>query len=304
MPVLPIPDLLDAPCCCADADDADDGRTWSLSRRSLLRGLGAGGLALAAGATLPPLSALAATGPDIYNPFTAYPITGTWAQHIARKSAGGVDFGMSVGTPLPACGAGTITNLANNGSAGNTVTLALGGGWKSQYFHLSRFTTSGRTVAKKAVIGYSGGAAGAPGSGSSTGPHCHWHLINPSGVRVNALNYVSDTGGAPGLPKTATEDDGEPGPVFYKRMQNWLRITEGYTGPIDGDPGTNTYKALQSAMRAYAYTGPVDGVMGTNSWKAVQRLAAKWGYDGPIDGAMGANSWRGFAKFLNQDKWD
>ncbi|MEU9508416.1 glycoside hydrolase family 25 protein [Micromonospora sp. NPDC048170] len=81
------------------------------------------------------------------------------------------------------------------------------------------------------------------------------------------------------LPKTATEQDGVAGPIMWMRAQNWLRITSGYTGPIDGAPGTNT-------------------------WKAVQRLASGWGYTGPIDGAMGPNSWRGFARFLNQDQWD
>ncbi|MFG3714341.1 GH25 family lysozyme [Micromonospora sp. NPDC047730] len=106
------------------------------------------------------------------------------------------------------------------------------------------------------------------------------------------------------LPKTTTEQDGIPGPIFYQRMQNWLRITAGYTGPIDGVPGVNTYAALQRAMRNYGYTGPIDGVPGPNTWKAVQRLASGWGYTGPIDGVMGPNSWRGFARFLNQDQWD
>ncbi|MEH1016407.1 glycoside hydrolase family 25 protein [Micromonospora sp. CPCC 206060] len=81
------------------------------------------------------------------------------------------------------------------------------------------------------------------------------------------------------LPKTTTEQDGIPGPIMWMRAQNWLRITSGYTGPIDGVPGPNT-------------------------WKAVQRLASGWGYTGPIDGVMGPNSWRGFARFLNQDQWD
>ena len=294
----PTPALPDTACC---AEEEEARRTWQVSRRSLLRGAGIGGVALAAGVTLPPLAAFAA--PALYNPFTGYRITQTWAQHQANRSLGGIDYAMAVGTPLPACGAGTLANIPEWGTGGNTVTINLAGGWKSQYMHLSRFTTNGKTVAQRDTVGWSGGAAGAPGAGSSTGPHCHWHLITPDGVRVNPLNYITDSGSS-GLPKTSTEDDGVPGPVFYKRMQNWLRITAGYSGPIDGAPGTNTYKALQSAMRAYAYTGPIDGVMGTSSWKAVQRLAAKWGYDGPIDGAMGANSWRGFAAFLNQDKWD
>ncbi|MFB7557351.1 hypothetical protein [Streptomyces brevispora] len=66
---------------------------------------------------------------------------------------------------------------------------------------------------------------------------------------------------------------------MWKRTQNWLRIESGYTGPIDGVPGTNT-------------------------WTAVQRLAAQNGYTGPIDDVMGPNSWRGFSHFINQDRWN
>ncbi|QNP64959.1 GH25 family lysozyme [Streptomyces genisteinicus] len=109
---------------------------------------------------------------------------------------------------------------------------------------------------------------------------------------------------ATGLPKTSTEQDGVPGPVMWRRAQNWLRIESGYTGPIDGVPGPNTYAALQRNMRNWGYTGPVDGAPGPNTWAAVQRLAAAHGYTGPIDGAMGPHSWRGFARFLNQDRWD
>ncbi len=112
-------------------------------------------------------------------------------------------------------------------------------------------------------------------------------------------------GSTGGLPKTTTEQDGVPGPVFWSRTQKWLSIQSGYTGPIDGDPGVNTYAALQRNMRDhYGYTGPIDGVPGVNTYAAWQRLAAQWGYTGPIDGVMGPNSYRGVARFLNQDAWD
>ena len=40
--------------------------------------------------------------------------------------------------------------------------------------------------------------------------------------------------------------------------------------------------------RAYGYTGPITGVMGPNSWKGTQRyLAAHWGYKGAISGKTG-----------------
>ncbi|MFI5836629.1 peptidoglycan DD-metalloendopeptidase family protein [Micromonospora sp. NPDC051300] len=244
---------------------------------------------------------IAYAAPAIDNPFSRYAITGTWQDHLNRGSLGGVDFGMGVGTDLPACGAGTIQNTPNNGTGGHTVTIYHSDGYRSQYLHLSQFLlANGTSVGAGAIVGRSGGAAGAPGSGNSTGPHLHWHMIDPSGLRINPLTYV----GGSALPKTATEQDGVPGLNFYKRMQNWLRITNGYTGPIDGVPGVNTYVALQRAMRGYGYTGPIDGVPGLNTWKAVQRLAAQNGYTGPIDGVMGPNSWRGVARFLNQDRWN
>ncbi|MFG2431134.1 GH25 family lysozyme [Streptomyces sp. NPDC048590] len=128
------------------------------------------------------------------------------------------------------------------------------------------------------------------------------NLAKPSAFELTeATDPPTDPGG---LPKSSTEQDGVPGPVMWKRAQNWLRIESGYTGPIDGVPGPNTYAALQRNMRAWGYTGPVDGDPGPNTWAAVQRLAAAHGYTGPIDGEMGPNSWRGFARFLNQDRWN
>lgn len=125
-------------------------------------------------------------------------------------------------------------------------------------------------------------------------------------ARPDAFDVVTPgpPGEPPALPKTTTEQDGVPGTVFWQRAQNWLSMDWAYTGPIDGAPGTNTYKALQRAMRDHGYTGPVDGVPGTNTWAAVQRLGAQWGYTGPVDGVMGPNSWRAFARFLNQDTYD
>lgn len=279
--------------------DAHDG----VDRRTLLRGVALG--VAAVGGSLVVGGGAPARASGFYNPFTAYPITSGWQDHLARGSLGGIDYAMSVGTALPACGSGTIQNIPYNGTGGHTVTIHHPNGYRTQYMHLSAFSLgNGASVGAGGIVGLSGGAAGAPGSGSSTGPHVHWHMIDPSGVRINPLTYLAGNPGGGLLPKTYTETDGVPGPVMWQRAQNWLRMEHGYTGPIDGVPGTNTYAALQRAMRGYGYTGPIDGVPGTNTWAAVQRLARNWGYTGPIDGVMGPNSWRGFARFLNQDRYD
>lgn len=65
----------------------------------------------------------------------------------------------------------------------------------------------------------------------------------------------------------------------------------GYSGPVDGVPGPNTWKGVQAVLRDYGYVGPIDGAPGPNTWKALQRLAATGGYAGPIDGDPGARTW-------------
>ncbi|WP_367123121.1 peptidoglycan DD-metalloendopeptidase family protein [Streptomyces phytohabitans] len=281
------------------------------SRRALIRGsvgaFGAGaiGLGLVAATGTPAHAGTRTQQDDFYNPFSGYTMTGTWQEHLDRGSLGGLDYGMAVGTPLPAAGGGTVTNIPNNGTGGHTVTISHGNGYRTQYMHLSEFVLgNGAQIASGGIVGLSGGAPGAPGSGSSTGPHAHWHMIDPNGVRINPLTFLGDGGGT-GLPKTSTEQDGVPGTVFWQRAQKWLSIESGYTGPIDGAPGANTYAALQRNLRDHhGYTGPIDGVTGPNTYAALQRLASGYGYTGPIDGVMGPNSWRAVARFLNEDRWN
>ncbi|MEV0729861.1 peptidoglycan DD-metalloendopeptidase family protein [Polymorphospora sp. NPDC050346] len=278
------------------------GPTPGFSRRTLFRGTAAGIAVVGGGLAV----ATPAHASNFYNPFAGRPISDGWQAHLNRGSLGGIDYPMPVGTNLPACGGGSIQNIPNNGTGGHTVTIHHPNGYRSQYMHLSAFVLgNGAVVGAGAVVGRSGGAAGAPGSGSSTGPHVHWHMINPSGQRINPLDYLAGLGGGGRLPKTSTAQDGIPGTIFWKRAQNWLRIEAGYTGPIDGVPGVNTYAAMQRELRDHhGYTGPIDGVPGPNTWAALQRLAARYGYTGPIDGVMGPNSWRGVARFLNEDRWD
>jgi Membrane proteins related to metalloendopeptidases len=118
----------------------------------------------------------------MFNPFSSYRITATWADHIARGSLGGIDYGTPVGTPIPACSSG-IVSFDVEGTGGNTATLTRSNGTKTQYMHLSKFGTPG-AVSEGDIIGLTGGAVGAPGSGNSTGPHCHVHDINAQGERI------------------------------------------------------------------------------------------------------------------------
>ena len=85
-----------------------------------------------------------------------------------------------------------------------------------------------------------------------------------------------------------------PNRQMWCRVQGGPARIAGYTGPVDGYMGVNSWKGFQNHLRAYGYTGPIDGVPGTNTYKAMQRMAADINYTGPIDGVMGPNSWRTF----------
>lgn len=125
-----------------------------------------------------------------------YRVTASWAAHRNRNppSLGGVDWAMPVGTPLYAPSAGVVSFLPNNGTGGHTVTTRRKDGTRTQYMHLSRFAgTAGRAVAEGDLIGYSGGAKGAPGAGSSDGPHMHGHDIDASGTRVPPFSTIPNT---------------------------------------------------------------------------------------------------------------
>lgn len=102
--------------------------------------------------------------------------------HSGRVAA---DIPLAVGTSLYALVDGTVTFAGAAGNCGHTVTIRS----RQQqatvtYCHLSTIAIdAGDTVAAGRRIGTSGGAAGAPGAGSSTGPHLHLQIVTPAGRR-------------------------------------------------------------------------------------------------------------------------
>jgi len=154
------------------------------------------------------------------NYYSNYPISDGWAEHIARGSLGGIDYAVPVGTPIYAPTAGWVENVQGDGSGGWYVKFThdpgnggLGQGWRDEFLHLSAFVNSDY-YGPGDTIGYSGGAAGAPGAGSSTGPHIHWHLVNGSGVRVNPLDYAT--------PPAPTPPPVPPTPPTPKRKKDMI----------------------------------------------------------------------------------
>jgi murein DD-endopeptidase MepM/ murein hydrolase activator NlpD len=106
-----------------------------------------------------------------------HPVLHTLRAHL------GIDYAAPVGTPVWAAAAGTITQRAMAGGAGNLVMLKHEGGIETAYMHLSKFAAGqeiGQHVEAKTVIGYVGA------TGLATGPHLHF------GVRKDG-NYIDPT---------------------------------------------------------------------------------------------------------------
>jgi len=106
-----------------------------------------------------------------------HPIFGYDRPHL------GVDFAAPKGTPVLAVGDGRVVFTGRNGGYGNQVILDHGGGNRTQYGHLARFSPGlhvGSHVRKKEVIGYVGT------TGITTGPHVDFRFAR-NGVFVNPL---------------------------------------------------------------------------------------------------------------------
>jgi murein DD-endopeptidase MepM/ murein hydrolase activator NlpD len=105
----------------------------------------------------------------------------------------GMDFATPVGTAVTAIAPGHVeTSGRQDAGWGNYIKVKHDDGTSALYAHLSAIRASrGQKVGPGSVLGLSGGAAGHPGSGNSTGAHLHFEFMNRSGVRVNPSPYLS-----------------------------------------------------------------------------------------------------------------
>ena len=137
---------------------------------------------------LNPSAAWAADVPfPLYDPWSGIGLTRTWAAH----NNGGLDINVGQGHQMLAPHAGTVS-VRHTGACGNELRIT-NSGWKSVFFHLSGYIETAGAVALGEPISYSGGATNLPYSSGtdSTGPHVHWHLETPQGVRVNPRLYLN-----------------------------------------------------------------------------------------------------------------
>lgn len=96
-----------------------------------------------------------------------------------------LDIANSMGTPIRAAAAGTVTYAQyNSGGYGNLVIISHGNGVQTYYGHCSKlYVTQGQTVSQGEVISAMGS------TGISTGSHLHWE-VRINGVAQNPRNYL------------------------------------------------------------------------------------------------------------------
>jgi murein DD-endopeptidase MepM/ murein hydrolase activator NlpD len=106
----------------------------------------------------------------------------------------GVDFGVPVGTPIMAAGAGLIEKAGDNGAYGLYVRIRHDKIHGTAYAHMSALAKGVRVGAKVKqgqVIGYVGE------SGRATGPHLHYEVlvndqqVNPMSVKFKSGNILA-----------------------------------------------------------------------------------------------------------------
>lgn len=164
------------------------------SRRFLLGGAATIGLVGLLSTVSKAAPAWAADVPfPLYDPWSGVGLTRSWALH----NNGGLDINVPQGRDMKAPAAGSIQR-SYDAAVGRTVVISHPQGWKSVFFHLQDFDAPNGPIDMGALFAQSGGDNDTPehrySSGSvSTGPHVHWHLEDPGGVRRNPRSYINAT---------------------------------------------------------------------------------------------------------------
>jgi len=109
-------------------------------------------------------------------------------RHLFEHS--GLDMAVPTGTVVRAAAPGYVAWARTGASYGNYIMIVHANGVATLYAHLSRMdVVADQFVQRGEPIGRSGGAAGAKGSGLSTGPHLHFEA-RVDGIPNNPYNFL------------------------------------------------------------------------------------------------------------------
>lgn len=122
--------------------------------------------------------------PTYIKPISGGRFTSGYGKRWGRMHKG-VDWAVSVGTPVYASSAGTVSVAGAVRGYGYAVYINHPDGRQTRYGHLSKvLVSSGQTIEQGEKIALSGN------TGRSTGPHLHFEILI-EGSQVNPLNYMN-----------------------------------------------------------------------------------------------------------------
>lgn len=187
-----------------------------------------------------------------------YPLNYKFGRYNLSNNGGihyGVDFGMSIGTPVKAITGGTVLNTAwDPYGGGNTITIKETDGIHTQwYMHLSKFNVKkGQKISVGQIIGYSGN------TGQSTGPHLHFQRMNGNPSNSNAqdplpflksIGYGKSNGNSSNVKPSNGYKINQYGTLYKSESATFTAnttITTRYTGPFRTMPKAGVLKKGQS----------------------------------------------------------
>jgi len=116
-----------------------------------------------------------------------------------------IDIATPTGSPVYAAFPAKVTNIVPVERGVNSIVYLTDGSGQTvvKYIHLSRIDVKvGDVVAPNQVVGLSGGTPGAPGAGTSRGPHLHMEVIH-KGEHVNPYTHLAGCSDCPPALKQA-----------------------------------------------------------------------------------------------------
>lgn len=177
-----------------------------------------------------------------------HPITGKRTFHH------GIDVAMPVGTKLVAPADGTVAHKGSGASGGYTLIIEHAKDLFTVYYHLAKpsHLKVGAKVKRGDHIADSGN------TGASTGPHLHFETRKSRkfGDTFDPMTVLGDS--TPSKPVSAPTApsklavDGVMGKNTWSALQGHLASLGHYKGAVDGRPGPQTYRAIQSWLNEVA----------------------------------------------------
>jgi soluble lytic murein transglycosylase len=114
----------------------------------------------------------------------------SYGGHVGRDYAG-----VPQGTPVYPMAAGTVKKVYRSEKGGNTVEIAMAGGWTMRVLHLQDGSTRHLAPGESVGVNDQIGAVGATGA-AAHGAHAHVEVLKPNGQRVDPATVIGSAGPA------------------------------------------------------------------------------------------------------------